>query len=356
MPQFDFGNLESPLSGAEFINSNMEPWRDALHSSHKGAARPSYVAAGMIWVDDSGAPLWVAKLFDGSQDITIGTFNITSHAFTPSANAALAANSVDTANIVAQAVANTKLAAMAANTVKTNNTSGSASPSDLSMGTSTILARLSGNIVAASITQILDLIAGTPAQGDVLFRGVSTYQRLPAGTAGQTLQSQGASADPVWAGGSQQSISVGYEVVSGTAAITATTVAWTTVPMNTTDFNNIAGASHSAGVVTLPAGTYKVNGYASFANQSGFSGSNFELRLRDTTNGVSRAGGGAVTVLGLNSGANIPINGIFTLSGTANIELQYYANATGAPKLGSYASGSGSENMAWNRLTFDKIG
>lgn len=83
MSQFDFGNLESPLPGASFINDNLEPWRDALHSGHMGNSRPSYVVSGMWWIDNSSTP-WVAKVFQGSDDIVVGTLDPSTLVFTPS--------------------------------------------------------------------------------------------------------------------------------------------------------------------------------------------------------------------------------------------------------------------------------
>ena len=61
--------------------------------------------------------------------------------------------------IAADAVGNTKLANMVGNTVKLNATAGSADPSDLVMGSSTILSRLAtGNIVPATPAEIRTLI------------------------------------------------------------------------------------------------------------------------------------------------------------------------------------------------------
>lgn len=51
----------------------------------------------------------------------------------------------------------------------------------------------------ATSTQ-LDAISST--QGAVLYRGAAAWAALPPGTAGQFLQTQGAAADPVWAGAS----------------------------------------------------------------------------------------------------------------------------------------------------------
>lgn len=83
MSQFDFGNLESPLSGSNFINSNLEPWRDALHTLHKGPSTPSYAVAGMMWINDSGSP-WILNIFDGTDNISVGTVDPTTNVFTPS--------------------------------------------------------------------------------------------------------------------------------------------------------------------------------------------------------------------------------------------------------------------------------
>lgn len=84
MSQFDFGDLSSPLSGAQLINDNLEPWRDALNSLHSGAARPSYATPGLMWLDNSTTP-WSLKMFQGSSDIILGSLDSTTLNFTPSA-------------------------------------------------------------------------------------------------------------------------------------------------------------------------------------------------------------------------------------------------------------------------------
>lgn len=99
MSQYDFGNLESPVSGTELINTHFEPWRDALHSMHKGSSRPSYAVAGMIWVDDTTTP-WLVKMFDGSDDITLGQVDATSNWFKPSGTSIYAGSAGGTANAI----------------------------------------------------------------------------------------------------------------------------------------------------------------------------------------------------------------------------------------------------------------
>lgn len=79
--QYDFGNLESPLTGAALVNTHLEPWRNALHSCHSGTSRPSYAVAGTLWIQTSATP-WVVNVFDGSNDVSIGTIDATTDVFT----------------------------------------------------------------------------------------------------------------------------------------------------------------------------------------------------------------------------------------------------------------------------------
>lgn len=85
MSQYDFGNLESPLTGTALINTHLEPWRNALHSLHSGSSRPSYASAGMAWLDTTANP-WLLKIFDGSDDIILGRIDTTANTFTATGN------------------------------------------------------------------------------------------------------------------------------------------------------------------------------------------------------------------------------------------------------------------------------
>lgn len=49
-----------------------------------------------------------------------------------------------------------------------------------------------------TLSQVLDLV-GSAAQGDILYRGATTWTRLGAGTSGQFLKTNGAGANPAWA-------------------------------------------------------------------------------------------------------------------------------------------------------------
>jgi hypothetical protein len=64
-----------------------------------------------------------------------------------------------------------------------------------------VLGRNSGGAGVAeevSLSQLLDWV-GSAAQGDILYRGASSWQRLPAGTAGLPLITKGAGQNPAWA-------------------------------------------------------------------------------------------------------------------------------------------------------------
>ncbi len=54
-----------------------------------------------------------------------------------------------------------------------------------------------GVVEEVTLSQLLDFI-GSAAQGDILYRGASSWARLGAGTSGQFLQTQGAGANPQW--------------------------------------------------------------------------------------------------------------------------------------------------------------
>ena len=84
------------------------------------------------------------------------------------------------ATIANSAVTNAKMANMTASTIKARVTGSTGAPED------------------ATLTQVLDLV-GSAAQGDILYRGASTWTRLGAGTNGHYLKTQGTGANPTWA-------------------------------------------------------------------------------------------------------------------------------------------------------------
>lgn len=82
MAQTDYGSPTSPFTGAQ-LNTRLGDWRDALHSLHKGPTRPPYATAGMLWLQEIASTEWRLWLFDGADDIQVGTINPTANTFAP---------------------------------------------------------------------------------------------------------------------------------------------------------------------------------------------------------------------------------------------------------------------------------
>lgn len=72
---------------------------------------------------------------------------------------------------------------------------------------------------AGTVTQALDTLTGGSVRGAVPYRGATTWQALPPGTAGQFLQTTGAGADPVWAS-ARPAVTVRTSNLSASAATT----------------------------------------------------------------------------------------------------------------------------------------
>lgn len=64
-------NLDDGTSLAEQINT----WRDAVHSAHRGSTRPIYAIAGTIWVDDSLLNNWKIYIYDGNRDVPLSQYS-----------------------------------------------------------------------------------------------------------------------------------------------------------------------------------------------------------------------------------------------------------------------------------------
>lgn len=80
MAQHDLGNINPTTTTGTQLATKLENFEEAQNSSHKGAARPSYIAAGGVWVQEVSADRWDVCLFDGDTDIVIGSINPTANA------------------------------------------------------------------------------------------------------------------------------------------------------------------------------------------------------------------------------------------------------------------------------------
>lgn len=127
--------------------------------------------------------------------------------------------------IASGAVTNAKQANMTAGTVKANVTGGLAAPTD------------------ATPSQVLDLLGST--QGQILYRGASTWAVLAPGSSGQVLTTGGTGANPLWANAPAQTI-----VHTGDVTGTGTTSIALTIAAN---------AVTNAKMATMATGTIKAN-------------------------------------------------------------------------------------------------
>lgn len=80
MTQSNFGTIDPATKSGTALATDLNNWRDAMHSMHSGSTRPSYVVAGMQWLDTAGAK-WLVKVYDGADDIVIGIIDPTSNTF-----------------------------------------------------------------------------------------------------------------------------------------------------------------------------------------------------------------------------------------------------------------------------------
>jgi len=123
-------------------------------------------------------------------------------------------------------------------------------------------------------------------------------------------------------------IHVQHERAAGANGGTATSGSWLAVPLNTTKTTaaSISGASHDTDTfrVTLPAGTYFVDGHQEFRQID----SNAQVRVRDVTNGATLALGTVNRLNGDRGQFQSQVQGTFVLADAADIQMQYRVGST----------------------------
>lgn len=324
--------LGSGLSGIAYRGADNDGKR-ALLNHHKGPSAPSYAEAGVLWLDDAATP-WLLKVHDGTDWITLFSVNAAANTAVPylgTAAVRLLNHAADTGTANAYAIApSPAIAAYVAGQLVTLK------PANANTGAST----LAVNGLSAVAVKMQD--GSALSAGAMLAGGV--YLLMHDGTNFVLLNpSISAGAAQMWVTDTQG---------AGASPALATQGAWTRRTLNTVGVNTISGASHSSGTITLPAGTYSAEGMLVMGNVSGVSGTGYTCRLRDTTNGVTLIAGMPQAPYLNPSASIVPCSGLFTLSGTADVELQYFATGTGSPTLGRNA-GSG-DSQIWASLRIKK--
>ena len=205
------------------------------------------------------------------------------------------------------------------------------------------------NLMAQTGTDITS-IAGL-AQGDVLYYNGTAWVRLGAGTSGQYLKTNGASANPSWANGSASTLTtqgdILYRDASGLQRLGAGTSG---------QFLKTNGSGANPAWATVQAGVLAVTSFTNSTRTSisATSTENFELwsgtvnRTSATSNMVMQF------VLSINTGANGPNIGDFCrLNNTRQRNgVHYTGTQSGYPFLGhSYFTaanlGSTTGNINW---------
>lgn len=78
MAQYDFGTIDPNTKSGTALASDLNSWRNAVHSTHGGSSAPSYIVAGMLWVDTTSAN-YELKLYDGAQSIPVAIIDATNN-------------------------------------------------------------------------------------------------------------------------------------------------------------------------------------------------------------------------------------------------------------------------------------
>lgn len=173
------------------------------------------------------------------------------------------------------------------------------------------------------------------------------------GTLNQVLSSRDTTNTPLWQSLGDLQPQLQYEArwsaATNSATLFSAATAWVTLPLNTVIANNIPSATASAGVISLPAGTYRARFWGA-ATPSG--GTGYKFRLRNTTAGTTLGLTAIAGTGGYYPQIACPGECEFTLAATSNIELQGFT--TGGTTVSNLTSSDG-EPLIGASVTFTRV-
>jgi len=82
MTQYNFENINPYVDTGVDLAADLNSWKDAVQSCHKGSTRPAYAVAGTLWINDTANP-WKVNVYDGAEDVEIGAMSTTTNVFYP---------------------------------------------------------------------------------------------------------------------------------------------------------------------------------------------------------------------------------------------------------------------------------
>jgi len=88
MTQFSFGTIVATTKSGSALASDLNSWRDAVHTQHKGPTRPTYAVPGLSWLNDTAAP-WKDVVYDGASDALRGFVDPATHRYSLAGNYAV---------------------------------------------------------------------------------------------------------------------------------------------------------------------------------------------------------------------------------------------------------------------------
>jgi microcystin-dependent protein len=147
MSQYDFGTIDPNTKSGTALATDLNSWRNALHSTHGGSTAPSYITAGMLWLDTTAAN-YELKLYDGAQSITVAIIDATNNV------SRVAVDSAETSYITATTAAQIKFVIASVDTATIRSTGLQFNIASPYIGDSSNNALLSFSTTASAVNQI----------------------------------------------------------------------------------------------------------------------------------------------------------------------------------------------------------